>query len=412
MDQLYSCVGGIDIGRDFCDVHVRKQLGESIDRIHKRFSTMTASLMEMGDWLEIQGVELVIMEATGIYWRAIYYALESRSFQTQLANASHVKNVPGRKTDMADAQWLADVAAHGMVRPSFIPPPPIRSIRELTRHRATLVEERCRLVARIEKTLQDAGIKITSVASSTLSVSSRQMLELLIAGERDADVLANCAKGSMRNKIDELTKALVGNWKDHHSVIVSQLLTHVDQLDCSIDQLNMAIDNQLDPYRETMIQLQTIPGVGERVAQCVIGEVGVDMSSFPTPGHFSAWAGLAPANNESAGKRKAAGTRKGAPYLRSILTQAAWAAVRTKDTYYSAYFRKLRSRGISPNKAVVAVARKIAEAIWHMLTNKTDFVDIGADFYEKRKNKEIETQRLVKKLEALGNTVVVQPLNQ
>lgn len=411
MDKLYDRVAGIDISRDYCDVHIRDQVVKSAVQAKKRFSTMTASLLEMGDWLEEQCVQLVVIEATGIYWRAIYYSLEPRNLKVHLVNANHVKNVPGRKTDMADAQWLADVAAHGMVRPSFIPPPPIRAIRELTRHRTTLVEERSRLVARIEKMLQDAGIKITSVASSTLSVSSREMLDLLIKGERDPAVLAACAKGSMRNKTDELALALAGNFADHHGVIVGQLLSHIDGLDSSIDEVGKAIDERLEPYRKVQERLQSIPGVGQRVSQCVIGEVGIDMSPFPSAGHFSAWAGLAPANNESGGKRKSAGTRKGAPHLRPILVQAAWAAVRVKGSYYGAMFRRLRSKGVASNVAIVAVARKMAEAIWHMLTNNTDFVDLGADYYENRKNPEIETRRLVKRLQDLGNNVVVTPLN-
>lgn len=409
MERIYQRVAGIDISRDFADVHVRVPDGETdTKREHRRFSTMTRSLGEMGDWLIERGIELVVIESTGKYWCAAFYALESRDLEVWVVNASHVKNVPGRKTDIADAAWLADVAAHGMVRPSFVPPPPIRALRELTRHRANLVNERSRAVCRIDKMLQDSGIKITSVASKTLGVGTRQMLELLIGGERDSSKLAECAKGRMRSKITELTEALVGNFCEHHGIIVKLLLTQIDGLDTAINELDKAIEVRLGPYRVIETRVQTIPGVGARVAQCVIAETGGDMSRFKTPGHLSAWAGLAPANAESGGKRRPARTRKAAPHLRTILVQAAWAAVRVKDSYYGAMFRKLCTRR-GPQIAIVAVARKILETIWHLLTNEVDHTDLGADFYQRRQNPEAQARHLVAKLEALGKKVSIEP---
>jgi transposase len=348
------------------------------------------------------------MEATGMYWRAAFYALESRIDNVWVLNAHHVKNVPGRKTDMVDAEWLADVAAHGMVLASFIPPAPVRKLRELTRFRATVVQERSRAICRIDKMLQDAGIKVTSVASSVLGVGTRQMFELLIAGERDPAKLADCAKGRMRPKMAELAKALTGNFGDHHALVIKTILAQVDLFDAQINELNKAIDDLLEPYREAKDRLVTAPGIGDRVAECVISEIGTDMSKFKTPGHLSAWAGLAPANKESGGKRMKAGSRKGAPHMRTILVQAAWAAVRVKDSYYGAMFRRIRARR-GPNVAIVAVARKLLEAVWHMLMNGTDHHDIGADYQERRRDPEIEARKLIAKLEALGKKVSIEP---
>lgn len=409
MERLYGRVAGIDVSRDFLDVHIRVPDGQSsVDRSHKRFSTMTEGLGECGDWLVVNQVELVVMEATGMYWRAPYYALESRIDNVWVLNAHHVKNVPGRKTDVLDAQWLADVAAHGMVQPSFIPPAPIRELRELTRFRATIVAERSRVVCRIDKMLQDAGIKITSVASSVLGVGTREMFELLIAGERDATKLADCAKGRMRPKIKELTKALVGNFGEHHAVVIKAILAQVDLFDAQIDELNAVIDLRLEPYRHVKERIVTAPGIGTRVAECVISEIGTDMSRFKTPGHLVAWAGLAPANKESGGKRYRAGSRHGAPNLRPILVQAAWAAVRVKDSYYGAMFRRIRARR-GPNVAIVAVARKLLEAVWHMITNNVEHRDLGADYQKRRRDPEAQARRLVAKLEALGKKVTIEP---
>lgn len=409
MERLYGRVAGIDVSRDFLDVHIRVPgLDGEIKRNYKRFSTMTVGLGECGDWLVEHGVELAVMEATGMYWRAAYYALESRIANVWVLNAHHVKNVPGRKTDMADAEWLADVAAHGMVLASFIPPAPIRELRELTRFRSTVVQERSRAVCRIDKMLQDAGIKVTSVASCVLGVGTREMFELLIAGQRDPSKLAACAKGRMRSKIDELTKALAGNFGDHHAMVIKSILQQVDLFDTQIDELNQAIDVRLEPYRESEERIVTIPGVANRVAQCVISEIGTDMSKFKTPGHLSAWAGLAPANKESGGKRRNAGSRKGDPHLKTILVQAAWAAVRVEGSYYGSMFRRIRARR-GPNVAIVAVARKLIEAVWHVLTNQIDHKDLGADYQERRHNPEIQIRRLAARIEAFGMKVSIEP---
>lgn len=409
MERLHDRVAGIDISRDFADVHFRVvEDGNVIKRNAVRFSTMTADLVRLGDALVAAGINLVVMEATGIYWRSAYYALESVIPEVWVVNAQHVKNVPGRKTDMKDAEWLADVAAHGMVRPSFVPPRPIREVRELTRFRTSLVQERSRALNRIEKMLQDAGIKVSSVASKTLGVSTRAMFELLIGGERDPAKLAECAKGRMRPKIAELTQALVGHFGEHHGLVIRQILAQLDLLDNHIVELESEIDKRLEPYREAKTLLMTAPGVGERVAEVVIAETGADMSKFPTSKHFAAWAGLAPGNAESGGKKRKVATRKGAPQLRTIMIQAAWAAVKTKGSYYGAmYGRIMKRRGAGI--AIVAVARKLLMNVWHMLSTGKAHHDLGADYYQRKENPEKVTRKLVAKLNELGHDVVLTP---
>ena len=316
------------------------------------------------------------MEATGVYWRPVFYGLEDRFAEMWLVNAHHVKNVPGRKTDMSDAEWLADVAAHGMVRPSFVPPPEIRGLRELTRYRKTQIRARAQEIQRLERLFQDAGIKLTSVASTVWSKSSRAMTEMLIAGQADPVVLAELAKGRMRSKIPALTEALENRWVAHHSALARQILAHIDFLDATIDTLTGEIVERLVPFQAAVELLKTIPGVSDLTAQTIIAEIGVDMSRFPTAGHLAAWAGVAPASHESAGKRRPAGTRHGSRHLRDALIEAARAAARTKGTFLSArYSRIARRRG--PNKAAVAVAHSILVAVHHMLLTGEIYNDLG-----------------------------------
>lgn len=321
-----------------------------------------------------------------------------------MCNAHHVKNVPGRKTDMADAEWLADVVAHGMVRPSLVPPPSIRALRDLSRYRKTVMDMRVAQTLRLEKVLQDAGIKLSSVASRILSVSGRQMIEALIAGERDPDVLAELSKARMRSKKADLAESLAGRFDTHHAELAAQILAHVDHLDAELAQLNTAITERLEPYRATVELCQTIPGVGPLTAEAIVAETGADMSRFPTARHLAAWAGVAPASHESAGKHRPAGTRHGAPWLRRHLIEAARAAARTRDTYLAAQYRQIAARR-GPNKATLAVANSICVAIWHMLSDGSAYEDLGADYLQRRRDPQIETRRLVKRLEALGHRV-------
>ncbi len=407
MKQIRDKVGGLDVHRDGVVACARIQLPDgSIEVTKARFSTTQQGLAELTTFLMDASVTTVCMEATGVYWKAVYYALEGLFEELWLCNAQHVKNVPGRKSDLSDAEWLADVAAHGMVRASFVPPPEVRALRELTRYRKTQVDTRAREIQRLEKVLQDAGIKLTSVASTVWSKSSRAMIEAMIAGERDSVALAELSKGVMRKKIDRLQEALEGNFGPHHALMCRQIIDHLDFLDRSIATLTDEICARLVPFSPEVTLLASIPGVSEVTAQVMVAETGADMSRFPTPGHLCAWAGVAPASYESAGKRRPAGTRHGSPWLRRALIEAAHSAARTKGSYYSAlYARIARRRG--RNKAVVAVAHSILETAWHLLSTGALYQDPGADYFERRHDPAIEAKRLQRRIEALGFAVTI-----
>lgn len=407
MKQIRDKVGGLDVHRDSVVACSRIQMPDGSVEVQKaRFETTQTGLAGLTGFLVESGVTTVAMEATGIYWRTVYYALEGLFEELWLCNAAHVKNVPGRKTDLSDAEWLADVAAHGMVRPSFVPPPEIRQLRELTRYRKTEIDTRAREIQRLEKVLQDAGIKLTSVASTVWSKSSRAMVEALISGERDSVVLAEMSKGVMRKKIDRLTVALEGNFGRHHALLCRQIIDHLDFLDRSIATLSEEICARLVPFASKVTLLSSIPGISEVTAQVIVAETGADMSRFRTAGHLCAWAGVAPASHESAGKRRPAGTRHGSPNLRRALIEAARAAARTKGSYYSAqYSRIARRRG--PNKAAVAVAHSMLETAWHLLTTGAFYQDPGADYFERRHDPAQEAKRLQRRIEALGFTVTI-----
>ena len=363
---------------------------------------------ELADWLATFEVELVVMEATGVYWKPVYYGLEDLFDEVWLVNAHHVKNVPGRKTDMSDAEWLADVAAHGMVRPSMVPPPEIRALRELTRYRRTQVQARGVEIQRLEKLLQDAGIKLTSVASKVWSKSSRAMIEMLISGQADPIALAELSKGRMRSKIPALTEALESRWQSHHSVVARRILAHIDFLDETIATLSDEIVERARPFDPLIELWTTIPGVNTLTAQIMLAEIGADMGRFPTAGHLASWAGVAPASYESAGKRRPAGTRHGSRHLRQALIEAARAASRTKGTFLAArYGRIARRRG--PNKAAVAIAHTILVSAWHMATTGETYVDLGEDFYTQRQDPARRVNHHVRQLEAAGYTVTIAP---
>lgn len=407
MKQLHDRVGALDVHRDSVVVCARVADGKTITVHKERFGTTTAELSRCGDWLVGHGVTLVVMEASGVYWKPPFYCLEGRFDELWLVNAHHVKNVPGRKTDMNDAEWLADVAAHGMVRPSVVPDEPIRELRELTRYRKTQIEARGREIQRLEKVLQDACIKLTSFTSKVLTKSGREMVEALIAGERDSAKLAGMARGRMKAKTDDLVFALDGHFGSHHAVVARRILDHIDFLDQSIETLTEEVMARVIPFRELIELLDTIPGIDQRSAEVIIAEAGGDMSRWPTAGHFGAWAGVAPASHESAGKRKPAGTRHGGKWLRTTFIESARAASRTTDTYCSAQYRRIAQRR-GPNKAAVAVANSIAGAVWHVLSKKVPYQELGGDYFERRKNPEKEARRLVAKLEAMGHKVVIE----
>ena len=406
MKQIRDRVAGLDIHRDTVVACARIGSPAGIEVIKESFPTTRAGLAKLASFLSEAGVTTVAMEATGIYWRPVYYALEGLVSELWLCNAQHVKNVPGRKTDLSDAEWLADVASHGMVRPSMVPPPEIRQLRDLTRYRKSQVDTRSKEIQRLEKVLQDADIKITSVASAVWSASSREIIEALIAGERDPAVLAQMAKSRMRSKISQLEEALAGTFDDHHALLCRQIIAHIDFCDQTIAELTQEIIEGLGDFGPAVAILCSIPGVSDTTAQAIIAETGGDMSRFPTSGHLCAFAGVAPASYESAGKRRPAGTRHGAPWLRRTLIEAARAAARSRGTYYSAQYARIAKRR-GPNRAAVAVAHSMLDTIWHLLTNGTLYVDPGADYFDRRRDPAIQAKKLASRIEALGFEVTM-----
>lgn len=404
MDTIRDRVAGLDVHRDTVVACVRLAAGRKVSMEKKTFSTMSSGIAELADWLAERDVSTAVMEATGVYWKPVYYGLEGLVAELWLVNAAHVKRVPGRKTDLSDAEWLADVAAHGMVRPSFVPPPPIRELRELTRYRKTQIDARVREIQRLEKLLQDAGIKLTSVASRTWSKSSAAMVEALISGERDPVVLAEMSKSRMRAKKDQLVEALAGRFSEHHGVVARQILDHIAFLDSSIAALTTEIGERVRPFEPAIELLCGIPGWGRSMAEVFIAETGGDMTVFPTAGQLAAWSGMAPGSHESAGKRRPAGVQHGNRWLGRVLIEAARAAARTKNTYLGAQYRRLAARR-GPNKASVAVAHSMIVSAWHMLSTGETYRELGADYYTRRNDPERQARRLTRQLENLGYTV-------
>jgi len=407
--QVLDPVAGLDVHRDNVVAAVRTVGSDGeITFTKRKFPTTRRGVKELAAFLTEAEAFRVAMEATGVYWKSVYYSLEGIFAELWLCNAQHVKNVPGRKTDLSDAEWLADVAAHGMVRPSFVPPPEIRELRELTRYRKTQIDARAKEIQRLEKTLQDAGIKITSVASGVWSLSSRRIVEALIAGERNPGVLASLAVGKLRPKKAQLEEALDGWFGAHNAFVCRQVIDHIDFLDDSIAKLSEEIAARLLPFEAAVSLVCSVTGIGEASAQAIIAETGVDMSRFPTAGHLCAWAGVAPASHESAGKKRPAGTRHGSTWLRRVLIEVARAAARTKGSYFTAqYSRIARRRG--SNKAAVAVANSMLAVIWYVLTNGCFYEDPGADYFERRHDPAVEAKRLQARIEKLGFDVTISP---
>ena len=349
------------------------------------------------------------MEATGDYWKPFYYLLEHAPFQLMLVNPAHAKNLPGRKTDVSDAQWLAELAAHGLVRGSFVPPPPIRVLRDLIRTRVTLTQDRVREINRLDKVLQDAGIKLSSVASDILGVSGRAMLDAMVRGERDPRVLAALARMSLRNKGEQLTAALTGGFTEHHAFMVGLHLQIIDQLAAGISQLTQRIESVIEPYREVMRQLTTVPGISEKTAVVIIAETGADMARFPTAAQLASWAGVCPGQNESAGRTKSVTPRPGNSHLKAALGNAAMGAARTNGCFFQARYRRLAARSTAL-KALVAVEHSILTTIWNMLTTGQTYHDLGGDYYSRR-NPEAAMRRIVRQANALGLTVRFDPID-
>jgi transposase len=403
---MYERVAAIDVGKREIAVTVRlpgPRPGHRTQQTRK-FRTFYQVLQQMVDWLVEQGVTHVAMEATGVYWKPVFHALcETDTIEVVLVNARHVKNVPGRKTDVKDSEWLAQLLECGLLRGSFIPPKNIAAIRELTRYRKKSIQARTRELQRLAKVLEDAGIKIDSVASSITTLSARDMIEALIAGERDPRVLAGLARGRMRDKIPDLTMACSGRFAEHHAVLARLHLDHVDHLTGMIDGLDERIEQVLEPFAEELALLRTIPGIGERAAQILISEIGVKMSRFPTAAHLASWAGLCPGNNESAGRRKSGRTRKGNSEVRDVLTECAWSVGKT-SSYVGAQFHRLHRRfgKKGGGKAAVAVAHTLIVIVWHVLHDHSTYRELGHDYFTRRDNPEAVARRLVHSLQAMG----------
>ncbi|HEV8562968.1 MAG TPA: IS110 family transposase, partial [Actinophytocola sp.] len=392
MEIIYSRVAAIDVGKREIAVAVRMPgdtPGQRRQRIRK-YKTFYPVLRQMVAWLVEQGVTHVAMEATGVYWKPVFHALcEAERIEVLLVNARHAKNVPGRKTDVKDSEWLAQLLECGLLRGSFIPPKDIAAIRELTRYRKKLIETRTRELQRLSKVLEDGGIKIDSVASTITTLSARDMIEALIAGQRDPRVLAELARGVMRTKIPDLTMACAGRFGEHHALLARLHTDHIDHLTAMIEGLDVRIEEMMDPFAEPVRLLKTVPGIGDRAAQVIISEIGVDMSRFPTAAHLASWAGLCPGNNESAGKHKSGRTRKGNTEVRTILTECAWAAGRT-GTYVDARFRRLHRRfgKKGGGRAALAIAHTLIVIIWHVLHDSAKYRDLGSDYFTRHDNPE------------------------
>ena len=408
MDLLVDRVAGLDVAKDEVVAAVRIPDGAGGRRQEIRtFRTFTKDLEELAGWLASEGVTEVVMEATGQYWKPIWYILEEREFDLKLVNARHVKILPGHKSDVADAAWLAELLEHGLLRGSFVPPPAIRELRDLTRYRKRLIQAHTSEAQRVQKTLEDGGIKLDSVASDVLGVSGRAMLRALLAGERNAEVLADLAKGRLRKKLPELRLALRGRFNEHHALLVGLAMDHLEHLEAAIAKLDAEVDAVMDPFSQARDLLDTIPGVAKRAAEVIIAEIGVDMSVFPTPGHLASWAGVCPGNNITGGKRHSGKPTKGDRWLGEILNQCAWSAARTRDTYLSAQFWRL-ARRIGKKKAAVAVGHSILVIIWHLLTNGCTYEDLGGDYFVTR-DAERTRQRAVSQLQGLGYNVTLEP---
>lgn len=406
MELLIERCAGLDVHKKTVTACVRVP-GAGGTRLQetRTFGTTTLQLRRLGEWLGGHGVTTVGMESTGVYWRPVYYGLET-AFECWLVNAQHMHNVPGRKTDVADAAWICRLVEHGLVRPSFVPAEAFRVARMLTRARKTMTDERTRHIQRIHAVLEDAGIKLASVATNVMGVSGRKMLAALLDGERDPEVLAELAVRRLRAKIPQLQEALEGRFAAHHAVILAESLAHIDAADESIARLSDRVCELLAPWSEQLNLLDTIPGVDRVSAEVILAEIGPDMSRFPTAGHLASWAGMCPGNNESGGRRRSGRTRKGSKWLRRALVQAAHAAALTRSTYLGAQYHRLRARR-GPSKAAVAVGHSILVIAWHLLSTGQPYQDLGADYFINRRSGDRYKTYLVAQLERLGHTVTL-----
>jgi transposase len=403
MEVLYPRCAGLDVHKDTVVASARLAAGRDVTVEVRTFPTTTAGLLALSAWLAERGCTHVAMEATGVYWKPIWHILADGDFTLLLANAAHVKNVPGRKTDVADATWLAELLAHGLVRASFVPDAPTQALRALLRTRKQLVREQASHVQRLQKTLEDANLKLASVLSNVMGASGRAILEALIAGECDPATLAALAHPRVKAPRARLEEALRGRVTSRHRFLLRLHLRQIDALEAAITEIDQEVEADLEPFRAAVRLLSTIPGVSTLSAEVIVAEIGTDMHRFPTAGHLLSWAGLCPRNDESAGKRRSTRLRKGAPWLKTTLVQCAWAATHKKASYLQAQFQRLRARR-GPKKAICAVAASILTAAYHMLRDGTCHQDLGPDHFARRSRGD-RTARLVRQLTALGYTI-------
>jgi transposase len=405
MDVIIKRCAGLDVHKRTVVACVRIVRDGEVLREVRTFGTTTKELLDLFDWLSENDCTHVVMESTGVYWKPVWHILES-GFELVLANAKHVRNLPGRKTDVSDAVWLADLLAHGLIRGSFVPPLPIQDLRDLTRTRKQLRQEMSRHVLRIQKILEDANIKLCGVVSDILGVSGRAMLQAIIAGESNPEALVAVTNGRLKASRESLEAAALGTTRDHHRFLLQVHLKQIDELKTAIASIETHIESVVQPFREHLDRLVTIPGVSLIVALVILAEIGVDMSRFSTVQHLLSWAGMCPRSDESAGKHRSTRLKPGDPWLKTILVQAAWAAVKVKDSYLQAQFLRLKARR-GPQKAIVAVAASILTAVYYMLRDQTAYVDLTANHFHKR-DKHKTADRLVRQLNALGYSVTLQ----
>ena len=408
MEILHPRCAGLDVHKDTVVAAIRLASSSGTVGEVRSFDTKTPGLLALSAWLARNGCTHVAMEATGVYWKPVWHVLDDGQFNLILANAAHVKNVPGRKTDVADAQWLADLLAHGLIRASFVPEAATQEMRALLRTRKQLVREQASHVQRVQKTLEDANLKLSSVLTQIMGVSGRAILKALIDGEQNPDKLVVLVRRGVKASPEMLRAALQGRVTERHRFLLRLHLRQIDGLEAAIAEIDAEVDRELAPFRQAVQQLRTIPGVSDLTAQVIVSEIGLDMARFPTAGHLISWAGLCPRNDESAGKRRSTRLRKGAPWLKTTLVQCAWAASRKKDSYLQAQFLRLRHRR-GPKKAICAVAASILTAVYHMLRDGAFYQDLGAGHF-RRAAPELQADRLVRQIAKLGFSCTLTPM--
>ena len=405
MKVLYRRCAGLDVHKEQITACVRlTQAGEATHQV-RTFTSMTTGLLELSEWLSASKCTHVAMEATGVYWKPVWHVLEP-DFKLVLANAAHIRNVPGRKSDVNDATWIADLLAHGLIQSSFVPPPPIQELRDLTRTRKQLRREIVQHTQRIQRVLEDANVKLDSVITDILGVSGRRILHAIIKGENDPEKLADLGDGRLHCSRRELIESLRGRVTNHHRFLLGQHLRMVEELEKTIAEFAAQIERVLAPFGDAAERLTSIPGVSRLAAEVIVAEIGVDMTRFPTAGHLLSWAGMCPRMDESAGKHRSSRLRKGDVWLKQVLVQCAWAAGRSKNTYLNAQFLRLKSRR-GPKKAAVAVGASILTAAYHMLRDGTPYHDPGHDYFVRR-NEAVVTRRLTQRLKDLGYEVEIR----